>query len=284
MRTHKNSYTPHGKILSLCLLFLISLVTINSAFSADLNGTVETADGTPITALVLASGRSMFSNTPRGVFSLSGLPLAPDGSINLQVYAAGFYPFFKNITNFKAQSVVMTRAGGLPPVDDGLSDLSPLDGTYRLIRVSVLYDNGDFLDTALDNFSATGTFTILNGRTTQSVSVIINNNSIPVNVSGTVKADLGYGLIVGNSNNAPDSELSLVERGRKLVTVFNATATAVGSNFTEIDYWEKVAGPQSARALTVKSETTDAHSLGGAGGLLGGLIESHGMRGLLVAE
>jgi hypothetical protein len=210
------------------------------------------------------------------------LATEPDGSVNLQVYAAGFQPFFQRLSTFGTQNVLMTAAGGLPPVDDGLSDLSPLDGTYRLIRVTVLYDNQDFLDSALDNVSVTGTFTILNGRLTQSATLTINNNSIPVNVSGTVKADLGYGLISGNSNNAPDSELSLVERGRKLVTVVNATAT--GSNYTEIDQWEKVAGPQSARALTVQSDTTDAHSLGGAGGLLGGLIESHGIRGLLVAE
>ena len=263
-------------------LILIVLSCSPRSFAVDLRGQVATSDGAPVCALVLASGRSMFSCAPLGSYSFTGLPTEPDGSVNLQVYARGFQPFFQRLSTFGTQNVLMTLAGGLPPVDDGLSDLSPLDGTYRFIRFTVLYDNGDFLDSALDNVSATGTFTILNGRTTQSASLIINNNSIPVSVSGTVKADLGYALIAGNSNNAPDSELSLVERGRKLVTVVNTTA--VGNNYTEIDYWEKVAGPQSARALTVKSETTDAHSLGGAGGLLGGLIESHGMRGLLVAQ
>lgn len=267
----------------LALALILTLLFCSSrSFAVDLRGQVATSDGAPVCALVLASGRSMFSCAPLGSYSLTGLPTEPDGSVNLQVYAAGFQPFFQRLSTFGTQNVLMTAAGGLPPVDDGLSDLSPLDGTYRLIRVTVLYDNQDFLDSDLDNVSATGTFTILNGRLTQSLALTINNNSIPVNISGTVKADLGYGLISGNSNNAPDSELSLVERGRKLVTVVNATAT--GSNYTEIDQWEKVAGPQSARALTVQSDTTDAHSLGGAGGLLGGLIESHGIRGLLVAE
>jgi hypothetical protein len=59
----------------LLIAILLSLGSVSLAFSASLKGTVETANGTPLCALAIASGQSTFTCAPAGVFSFQDLPL-----------------------------------------------------------------------------------------------------------------------------------------------------------------------------------------------------------------
>jgi len=80
----------------------------------DISGTIKNSVGTPICAIVLASGQYMFSCNPVGDFSLSGLPRRPDGSIKLQIYAHGFKPYIVYLTQSGTYNIVMTNAGTCP--------------------------------------------------------------------------------------------------------------------------------------------------------------------------
>jgi len=80
----------------------------------DLSGTIKTAGGQDICALVLASGHYMFSCNPAGIFSLSGLPRGSNGAVKRQIYAQGFFPKIDFLTNSSNESVVMTPSGNCP--------------------------------------------------------------------------------------------------------------------------------------------------------------------------
>jgi len=90
----------------------------------DLGGTIKTADGTNICAMVLASGKFMFSCNPVGVFSLPGLPREQNGTVKRQIYADGFFPKIDILTGSGNHAVVMTRSGACPsyktPYDPGV--------------------------------------------------------------------------------------------------------------------------------------------------------------------
>jgi len=90
----------------------------------DLSGTIKTADSTDICAMVLASGQFMFSCNPPGVFSLTDLPRANDGTAKRQIYADGFFPKIDILTGSSVDAVVMTRSGVCPsyntPYDPGV--------------------------------------------------------------------------------------------------------------------------------------------------------------------
>jgi len=89
----------------------LSSISMNS-FSEDLRGTVTTADGTPVCAMVLASGQYMFSCDYQGAFELNNLATEPDGTITLQVYADGFFPNVTSLSEFFPQTVIMQPANG----------------------------------------------------------------------------------------------------------------------------------------------------------------------------
>jgi hypothetical protein len=80
----------------------------------DLSGTVETAGGTGLCAMVLASGKFMFSCNPNGPFSLTGLSRANDDTVKRQVYVDGFFPDIQVLTESVSETVVMTRSGTCP--------------------------------------------------------------------------------------------------------------------------------------------------------------------------
>jgi len=82
--------------------------------SVDLSGTIKTADGTDICAMVLASGKYIFSCNPTGVFSLTRLPRENDGTVKRQIYADGFFPKIDSLTGSSNAAVVMTRSGACP--------------------------------------------------------------------------------------------------------------------------------------------------------------------------
>jgi len=92
--------------------------------AVDLSGSVETADGTPLCAMVLASGQYMFSCDPDGSFSLTDLPRQNDGTVKRQVYVDGFFPNIEVLPDSVDETVVMTRAGACPsystPYDPGV--------------------------------------------------------------------------------------------------------------------------------------------------------------------
>ena len=80
----------------------------------DLSGTIKTDDGMDICAMVLASGRYMFSCNPIGVFSLLDLPRENNGTAKRQIYADGFFPKVDILTDSRDEAVVMTRSGTCP--------------------------------------------------------------------------------------------------------------------------------------------------------------------------
>ncbi len=111
------------------------------AVPVDLSGTVKTAAGVDICAVVLASGRFTFSCNPPGVFSLTGLPRAPDGTVKRQIYADGFLPKIDVVTGSVDEAVVMTPSGNCPsyntPYSPGVypataGQLVDISGTVRL--------------------------------------------------------------------------------------------------------------------------------------------------------
>ena len=77
-------------------------------------GTVKTPRGQDICAMVLASGRFMFSCHPTGVMTLTGLPRENDGTVKRQIYADGFFPRIDKLTGTTNEAVVMTRSGTCP--------------------------------------------------------------------------------------------------------------------------------------------------------------------------
>jgi hypothetical protein len=80
----------------------------------DLSGTVKTPDSTDVCAMVLASGKFMFSCNPTGMLSLTGLPFEQNGTVKRQIYADGFFPKIDILTGSSSDAVVMTRSGTCP--------------------------------------------------------------------------------------------------------------------------------------------------------------------------
>ena len=82
--------------------------------TVDLTGTVKTANGLDICAMVLASGQYRFSCDPIGEFALTDLPRENDGTVKRQIYADGFFPKIDILTGSINDAVVMTRSGTCP--------------------------------------------------------------------------------------------------------------------------------------------------------------------------
>jgi hypothetical protein len=59
----------------------LEITTVPLSTPVDLSGTIKTSDGTDICAMVLASGKFMFSCNPVGIFSLPSLPLEQNGTV-----------------------------------------------------------------------------------------------------------------------------------------------------------------------------------------------------------
>jgi hypothetical protein len=80
----------------------------------DVSGTIKTAAGTPLCAMVLASGKYVFSCNPIGNFTLSNLPRAADGRVKLQIFADGYRPYAVYVVQSGVQDIVLTPAGVCP--------------------------------------------------------------------------------------------------------------------------------------------------------------------------
>jgi hypothetical protein len=98
-------------------IFLSGAETAESLPSPDLvniSGTVQTAGGTGLRAMVLASGRFMFSCNPNGPFALTDLPRENDGTVKRQIYVDGFFPNIDVLPGSVEETVTMVRAGTCP--------------------------------------------------------------------------------------------------------------------------------------------------------------------------
>ena len=84
------------------------------ASAADIDGTVETSDGTGLCSMVLASGQYMFSCNPNGLLSLKNLPTEINGTVKRQVYVDGFFPRVDILPGSANERVLMTRSGTCP--------------------------------------------------------------------------------------------------------------------------------------------------------------------------
>jgi hypothetical protein len=85
-----------------------------SRFELNLEGVVKTTDGLDVCAMVLASGKFMFSCNPAGLFSLPDLPSESDGTVKRQIYADGFFPKVDVLVGGSNDAVVLTRSGTCP--------------------------------------------------------------------------------------------------------------------------------------------------------------------------
>lgn len=74
---------------------------------------------TPLCALVLANGQSMFSCGPDGPFSLQAVPLDGNGQIDVQVFVSGFAPFRQTVTPTGASSLATLPQVNMIRVENG---------------------------------------------------------------------------------------------------------------------------------------------------------------------
>ena len=102
-----------GLVLTLSTIFN-SIYAGPPTGPVDLTGTVKTDNDQDICAMVLASGKFMFSCDPVGVFSLTDLAREQNGTVKRQIYADGFFPKVDVLTDSVDEAVVMTRSGACP--------------------------------------------------------------------------------------------------------------------------------------------------------------------------
>jgi hypothetical protein len=102
----------------------------------DLGGSVETAGGTGLCALVLASGKFDFSCNPDGPFSLTGLARQSDASVKRQVYADGFFPVVDTLSGSVDETVVLTPSGNCPDYNIPYAPTVTPGSAGKLITIS----------------------------------------------------------------------------------------------------------------------------------------------------
>ncbi|MEZ5541727.1 MAG: hypothetical protein R3F42_06760 [Pseudomonadota bacterium] len=105
-----------------------------------LNGTITNAAGSPLCAIVLASGRHVYSCNASGAFALPGLPREADGRVKLQVYADGFRPYVVYVETSGVHNIVLTAAGTCPDHNPSYTPAvnTAWPGQYRNITGRIL--------------------------------------------------------------------------------------------------------------------------------------------------
>jgi subtilisin family serine protease len=93
---------------------LQAAIDSNDTTGVSISGTIKTASGSDICAMILASGQYMFSCNPIGKYSLNNLPREQDGTVKRQIYADGFFPEIDILTGSGNDAVVMDRSGSCP--------------------------------------------------------------------------------------------------------------------------------------------------------------------------
>jgi hypothetical protein len=102
----------------------------------NLNGEVRDASGTPLCAMVLASGQFQFTCNPNGPFSLNNLHRETDGTVKRQVYVDGFFPRVDILQGGTNQTVVMQRSGTCPNYNESANPGSNLDSAGDNINIT----------------------------------------------------------------------------------------------------------------------------------------------------
>jgi hypothetical protein len=113
--------------------------TVNTggpAARVDLSGDIKTASGTDICAMVLASGKYMFSCNPPGVFSLADLPRESDCTVKRQIYADGFFPKVDILPGSADEAVVMTHSGTCPSYNVAYAPSVAPDSAGKRVSIS----------------------------------------------------------------------------------------------------------------------------------------------------
>jgi len=148
---NNNSHgTPQGKYL-----LRTSSVPIPTT-PVDLSGgTIKTANGQDICAMVLGSGKFMFSCNPISVLSLTGLLRENDSTVKRQIYADGFFPKIDILIDSVDETVIMTHSGACP-------------------SYNASYDPGFFPDSAGKRINIVGKVLSQNSQTPICAMVLVN--------------------------------------------------------------------------------------------------------------
>ncbi|MEZ5502838.1 MAG: hypothetical protein R3E50_09310 [Halioglobus sp.] len=102
----------------------------------DLVGSVQTADGTDICALVLANGQYMFTCDPQGSYVLTDLPRDGDGKVTRQVYADGFFPRSDVLPGSVTENVVLEPANNCPNYNQPTEPVIDPDSAGKQISIT----------------------------------------------------------------------------------------------------------------------------------------------------
>jgi hypothetical protein len=111
-------------------------LTKSSASTVDLSGTVQNPEGEPLCAMVLASGKYVFSCNPNGPYSLTDLGRENDSTVKRQVYVDGFFPNIEVLQGSTQQTVTMQRAGECPDYNQPYTPSSNPDSAGERVTIS----------------------------------------------------------------------------------------------------------------------------------------------------
>jgi hypothetical protein len=139
-----------------------------------LKGTIRTAADEDICALVLASGRYMFSCNPNGIFSLVALPREQNGTFKRQIYADGFFPKVDVLQDSIDDDLVMTRSSTCP-------------------KYNAAVEPGFFPGSAGDRLHITGKVLLQNSQT-PICAMVLANGQFMFTCDGTGSYDLNIPL------------------------------------------------------------------------------------------
>ena len=131
----------------------------------NLSGTIKTVGDTNICAMVLASGKFMFSCNPNGPFSLTNLTRENNGTVKRQIYADGFFPKVDVLPDSVDETVMMTRSGVCP-------------------SYNTPYDAGVFPDSAGKRINISGKV-LIQGSQTPICAMVLANGQFMFSCDGT---------------------------------------------------------------------------------------------------
>lgn len=180
------------------------------------------------------------------------------------------------VVNFLSEtSAKLTLPNGrtttIQPFFPVLGGNTKLAGTYRLVRTTVSYLDGRYLETADGSFLASGTMVVSGNQLSQTVAVTVNGVTVAIGFGGTF---VDYGPYIIFSANGTSKRATIVARGPLVIT--EAINPAIGSvpGYSEVDQWQLVS-QSTAMEKTVGVAETSPSSMGGAIGELVKRLESN---------
>lgn len=148
------------------------------------------------------------------------------------------------------QNLAVTKVEADPDFDD----LDSLQGNYVMTRASLQDGPQNIIDTEQPGVSANATMTITNSTMTQSGTVTINGQSVPLSFSGSYTDKDFY---IQTANSSP----IIVARGNG-VLITSLHINVSGADLNEVDTWVKT----TSKNKTAPTKIPATHT-----GLLGGL-------------